>query len=173
MMETRHSRKELLIILTPHVVRGRSEAEYIKQVEMARMSWISCDIFNWMNTDSSVTGQLDSNTIPTIYPDQTPGAEAFKPVVPPPPLPRIDSGTPTESETDYSTQAPAPKVVIPEWQIEKNERTNGDGEIQLMSFSSPNQTQSESKRAKQSDATPTDTQKKKTARVRPEYRIAI
>ncbi len=157
------SRKELLIILTPHVVRGRSEAEYIKQVEMARMSWISCDIFEWMNTDSSVTGQLDSNTIPTIYPDQTPGAEAFKPVVPPPPLPRIDNGTPTESGTDYSTQAPAPKVVIPEWQIEKNERTNGDGEIQLMSFSSPNQTQSESKRAKQSDATPTDTQKKKTA----------
>ena len=61
MTETRHSRKELLIILTPHVVRGRSEAEYIKQVEMARMSWISCDIFDWMNTDSSVTGQLDSN----------------------------------------------------------------------------------------------------------------
>ena len=71
-------RKELLIILTPHVVRGRSEAEYIKQVEMARMSWISCDIFDWMNTDSSVAGQLDSNSIPTIYPDQTPGSEAFE-----------------------------------------------------------------------------------------------
>ncbi len=84
-----NSRKELLIILTPHVVSGPSEAEYIKQVEMARMSWISCDIFNWMNTDSSVTGQLDSNAIPTIYPDQTPGVESFRQVVPAPPLTHV------------------------------------------------------------------------------------
>jgi general secretion pathway protein D len=73
-----NNRKELLIILTPHVVRGESEAEYIKQVEMARMSWISCDVFNWMNTDMAVTGTMDSETVPTVYPDETPGYSAMQ-----------------------------------------------------------------------------------------------
>ncbi len=70
-------RKELLIILTPHVIRGRSEAEYMKQVEMARMSWISSDVFSWLNTDTCITGQLDSQGIPTIYPDHNPGLPAW------------------------------------------------------------------------------------------------
>ena len=115
-----NSRKELLIILTPHVVRGPSEAEYIKQVEMARMSWISCDIFNWMNTDSNVTGQLDSGSIPTIYPDQTPGADSFQQVVPSPPVPDT-----------------APNGTI-----------NNQGGIQQMSFSSVSEDQTASRGVK-------------------------
>ncbi len=70
-------RKELLIILTPHVIRGQEEGEYIKQVEMARMSWISCDMFDWMNTNPTISGQMDDAGVQTIYPDQAPGFRAL------------------------------------------------------------------------------------------------
>ena len=38
-------RKELLIILTPQVIRDKSQSEHHKQMEMARMSWLSQDVF--------------------------------------------------------------------------------------------------------------------------------
>jgi len=132
-------RKELLIILTPHVVRGPSEAEYLKQVEMARMSWISCDIFNWMNNDSGIAGQLDSSTIPTIYPDQTPGAPSMKLQTPPPPRPSPDALP--ESGT---------KMVVPEWKIESQDSVDlideGSGVRQMVfqSSTSPSTAKSES-----------------------------
>ncbi|MBL8818145.1 MAG: hypothetical protein JNL58_19110 [Planctomyces sp.] len=107
-----NSRKELLIILTPHVVRGQEEGEYIKQVEMARMSWISCDIFDWMNTTPGISGQLDSAGIQTIYPDQTPGIGSL--TVPAEPIlnPAIDDQIPELQSVDE----------------------NGGGEIQQMRF---------------------------------------
>ena len=105
---SKNARKELLIILTPHVVRGPSEAEYIKQVEMARMSWISCDIFNWMNTDTMVAGQLDSSSIPTIYPDKTPGAPAPMDVMPLQPSPDT---IPSSSQSTTT--------IVPDWKIDK------------------------------------------------------
>lgn len=40
----RRDRRELLIILTPHVVRSREEAERLKQIESARMSWCLADV---------------------------------------------------------------------------------------------------------------------------------
>ena len=39
-------RKELLIVLTPHVVRSRFDSEMIKQVESARMSWCLSDVID-------------------------------------------------------------------------------------------------------------------------------
>ena len=146
-------RKELLIILTPNVVRGPSEAEHIKQVEMARMSWISCDIFNWMNTDSAVAGQLDSGEIPTIYPDQTPGADSLQQVVPSLPSPGSDDSVPTQTDTRDSTPPPNARVVVPEWKIETNDSIDGDGGIQQMSLSSSSQLQTESKQPKKTAAT--------------------
>ena len=121
---SKNARKELLIILTPHVVRGPSEAEYIKQVEMARMSWISCDIFNWMNTDTTVAGQLDSTSVPTIYPDNTPGAAALKDVVPLQPSP---AGVPPRSENTTT--------IVPDWKIDQIPagEDSADGTIQQMS----------------------------------------
>ena len=41
---SRQVRTELLIILTPHVVRSRAEAERLKQVESSRMSWCLSDV---------------------------------------------------------------------------------------------------------------------------------
>ncbi len=65
-------RKELLIILTPHVILGKSEAEYLKQVEMSRMSWVSSDIFEWLGPGPSGYGTMDDGGVPIIYPDESP-----------------------------------------------------------------------------------------------------
>lgn len=135
-----NSRKELLIILTPNVVRGRSEAEYIKQVEMARMSWISGDIFNWMSTDCGVAGQLDSSAIPTIYPDQTPGAESFEQVVPMDSPPAPENGAATKYDKQPNMPAPPTKMVVPEWTIESGGQSEDDNGIQQMSFQSTGST---------------------------------
>ncbi|MCA9023774.1 MAG: hypothetical protein KDA86_01045 [Planctomycetaceae bacterium] len=72
-----HNRKELLIILTPHVIRSRDEAEYQKQLEMARMSWCSADFFDLYApaTPPMLHGMTDEEGIPVIFPDQTPGVE--------------------------------------------------------------------------------------------------
>ena len=37
-------RRELLILLTPHIVRNENDAERIKQIEAARMSWCLGDV---------------------------------------------------------------------------------------------------------------------------------
>ncbi len=125
-----NSRKELLIILTPHVVRGPSEAEYIKQVEMARMSWISCDVFNWMNTDTSVSGDLDSGSIPTIYPDQTPGAQGIPRTVPPPPQPLDEGGAATRAADLHSTSPPTETPTLPEWKIDTIETEDAEDAVE-------------------------------------------
>jgi type II secretory pathway component GspD/PulD (secretin) len=137
---TKNSRKELLIILTPHVVRGPSEAEYIKQVETARMSWISCDTFNWMNTDTAMVGQMDSSTIPTIYPDQTPGAASMQQAVPLTPSPDQFVNPSGVSESINAPASTDTKVVVPEWKIENGEgdesQSTEDAGIKQMSFRS-------------------------------------
>ena len=137
---SRNSRKELLIILTPHVVRGPSEAEYIKQVETARMSWISCDTFDWMNSDTAITGQLDSSSVPTIFPDQTPGAASLERA-----MNAIPSSGPFADPVDVSDSFSVPRaaetrLVIPEWEIDSGsgsepQSTESSG-IRQMSFRS-------------------------------------
>ena len=75
-------RRELLIILTPRVVRNRSDAEHIKQLEMSRISWSSSDAFDWTSDEYSqgMSGQVDDSGVPVIYPDATPGLEWTEPI---------------------------------------------------------------------------------------------
>lgn len=65
-------RSELLIILTPHVVLGRGDAEYLKQVEMSRMSWVSSDVFEFIGTSPEEYQIDDDSGVEIIYPDATP-----------------------------------------------------------------------------------------------------
>jgi len=51
-------RKELLIILTPHVIRNRFDAEMIKQVESARMNWCLSDVVD-MHGPAGLRSQTD------------------------------------------------------------------------------------------------------------------
>jgi len=78
-------RTELVIILTPHVVLGQGDAEYLKQVEMSRMSWVSSDVFDLIGFGSASHGYRlsDDSDVEVIYPDASPGVKSTVPKTPP------------------------------------------------------------------------------------------
>jgi general secretion pathway protein D len=64
-------RTELLIIMTPHIVRNESEADAIKQAEAARMSWCLCDVIK-MHGDGGLRKRTDDWSdaeMQVVYPD--------------------------------------------------------------------------------------------------------
>lgn len=68
------TRRELLIVMTPHVVKSRFDSEMIKQIESARMNWCLTDIVNLhgpagLRSQSDRAGVAESET---IYPEQLP-----------------------------------------------------------------------------------------------------
>jgi type II secretory pathway component GspD/PulD (secretin) len=77
-------RTELLIILTPHVVRNRLEAERIKQVESARMSWCLADVIDLHGAVGlkSRDDALGAAEAEVIYPDVVPTDELLPPLPP-------------------------------------------------------------------------------------------
>jgi general secretion pathway protein D len=60
-------RDELLIILTPHVVRGAEETERIKRLESSRMHWCLADVYQ-IHGDAGLT----QNGGQVVYPDSNP-----------------------------------------------------------------------------------------------------
>ena len=70
-------RTELLIIMTPHVVRNDSDVARVRQIESARMSWVLGDVKqlhgNW-GLQGRHDDWADEETM-VIYPDDTPAAE--------------------------------------------------------------------------------------------------
>ncbi|KLU05733.1 General secretion pathway protein D [Rhodopirellula islandica] len=74
-----NTRAELLIILTPHIVRSEADMERLKQTEMARMSWCACDVFNLHGEiigepvmDSLFSNSHQDEGIEVIYPHEDP-----------------------------------------------------------------------------------------------------
>lgn len=104
-------RKELLIILTPNVIRDSSQSEHVKQLEMARMSWISQDIHEWLDPNAGYlhTGSIDDSGVPIIYPDQTPGLEWATPPEPQefPAAPGADHAQTLRRDSAVTLPAPA------------------------------------------------------------------
>ena len=93
-------RKELLIILTPHVVRNKADEERVRQLETSRMHWCLRD----MQQIHGDMGDSAPKNVPTIYPDTNPRgivsdepqpiSEASKPTEPVfPPVPKAPSAT--------------------------------------------------------------------------------
>lgn len=77
-----NERTELLIILTPHVVRTEDDAQKIKQTEAARMSWCLADVRR-LHGDIGPLGRFDEFSeldTQVIYPDQNPGGVHLLPV---------------------------------------------------------------------------------------------
>lgn len=71
-------RRELLIVLTPRVVRNRYEAELIKQTESARMSWCLSDVVA-MHGPAGLRSSVDlmgAAEAETIYPEAIPAPPA-------------------------------------------------------------------------------------------------
>lgn len=74
-------RTELLIIMTPRVIRNELDANIIKQVESSRMSWCLSDVIK-LHGPSGLRSRSDEWTdaeLPTIYPDLDPqGLDPFQ-----------------------------------------------------------------------------------------------
>lgn len=80
---TDFTRTELLIIMTPHVVRNQGDMERLKQAEFARMSWCEADVFEIhgdvyppMNMTEELMERQDWNV---VYPDIDPRGASTTP----------------------------------------------------------------------------------------------
>lgn len=94
-------RTELLIILTPYVIRSPEESARIKREEAARMHWCAGDVVEIYGPGiiNDVTPPPSESTIPVIYPDLNPRGSIQSPapgdpteVYPVPPLPEATRG---------------------------------------------------------------------------------
>ncbi len=71
------TRSELLVVMTPRIVRDPEDVEMINQIESARMSWCLADVVNM----HGVSGLSEGNGLwgpacsPMIYPDISPTVE--------------------------------------------------------------------------------------------------
>ncbi|MGW8257255.1 MAG: secretin N-terminal domain-containing protein [Thermoguttaceae bacterium] len=115
-----NQRDELLIIMTPHVVRAgdKAKAEELKAVEAARMNWCLCDVIELCD-DKALrprSGNWSDNDTETIYPDVNPRAiKTFTPdgkplpaediPAPPPLLDSESNPTPSKSSASKSSTA--------------------------------------------------------------------
>jgi len=143
-------RKELLIILTPHVVRGTEDADYLKQIEMARMSWCTADVYNFLTPSGPrprMSGEQSETGVPVIYPDKTPGLEWQKPrpaerqpgrFEPPPP----DAGRLRPTPADGGrVPSPAPGVeassAVPEDSQNPDDEASESSYVEQMSYETP------------------------------------
>lgn len=82
-------RTELLIILTPHVIRTPEDNEQLRQLEMARMSWCACDVYRLMDdvgyVPETTFEHVEVGEPEVIYPDRNPTGEIER-MLPPEPL---------------------------------------------------------------------------------------
>jgi general secretion pathway protein D len=77
-------RTELLIIMTPHIVRTEEDVERIKRIEASRMHWCLSDVVEFVPDPALRTrsGDWSDSETPVVYPDLDPtgrfGAEAWR-----------------------------------------------------------------------------------------------
>jgi general secretion pathway protein D len=92
-------RAELLIVLTPHVIRSRHQSEMIKQVESSRMSWCLADVVD-MHGPAGLRSRQDplgAAEAETVFPVELPSEHGI--VIPaepgrmtmPPPAPPVSA----------------------------------------------------------------------------------
>jgi general secretion pathway protein D len=110
---TTNTKKELLIIMTPHIVKNEADADAVRRAEAARMSWCLSDvtrIYGEAGLRKRTDGWSDAET-KVIYPDMKrqpgslPGQDAI-----PEPIPAVpQSGQPTAAppSADPPVLAPA------------------------------------------------------------------
>jgi type II secretion system protein D len=119
-------RTELLIVMTPHIVRTREDAEVVKQIEAARMSWVLSDVEKIHGSLGLAQRGLDWHGVETVtvYPDADPtGAKPLMPIpegtVVPGPVPPgvapgpVTPGVPTVPPPDTLPPPPGRQQVPP------------------------------------------------------------
>ena len=117
-------RTELLIILTPRVIRNELDAEMIKQVESSRMSWVLCDVVN-MHGPSGLKSRSDDWSAaesPSLYPSDVPCEEDYTPIY--------------SEEGGLIQPTPAPQPT-PALQLEPTSAMNNPAAVEPASFVAP------------------------------------
>jgi type II secretion system protein D len=113
-------RTELLIILTPHVVRTQADADQVKQAEAARMNWCLGDVEAMQGpTGIHRRGETEMDHYETIvvYPDDNPRGVA-EPIPAPSPVP--PGGQPERAgdmPVPSGPQLPAPNASSQTWPV--------------------------------------------------------
>jgi type II secretory pathway component GspD/PulD (secretin) len=102
-------RTEMLIILTPHIIRNPEDAERIRQMEESRMHWCLCDV-NEIHGPVGFGVQKGSPPAPAVDPDENPRGKLPPEAKEPPPVqePRPESIPPGVEIPSPKTSALAP-----------------------------------------------------------------
>jgi len=113
-----NERAELLIFLTPHVIRSKEDAEKMKQLEAARMSWCAADVHELTGSGEfcrTGTCPYCDGDIPVIYPDFDPRGSLppGSPSPPPAPLPLDQNLPPGSAIQQQSAPHPFPAAGPP------------------------------------------------------------
>ncbi|MCC6126209.1 MAG: hypothetical protein IT426_14700 [Pirellulales bacterium] len=114
-----NTKKELLIIMTPHVIRSEADADAVRKMETSRMNWCLADVIQ-LTGDNSLrqrNGEWSDKETPTVYPDLDPRAAKR-------PLPEVPEPIPAPD----GNRNPAPSVQPPQPQ---NMPTNGQPPLKL------------------------------------------
>jgi len=115
-------RTELLIVLTPHVVRGAADLERVKQVEASRMHWCLKDV-QQIHGNLGLNPTLGQPHGTVIYPDDNPRGTLPEPArpgdkfdvlpSPPEPIPAPQSATPAGPQVVPTASGPTPAPAKP------------------------------------------------------------
>jgi hypothetical protein len=111
-----NERDELLIIMTPHIVRNVDQADSIKQIEAARMNWCLGDIIA-MTGDIGLrprNGDWPDSDTEVIYPDVNPRAEKPSAADGKPPANEIMPTPPGVINPDKNAAPSVPPPPLPE-----------------------------------------------------------
>jgi type II secretion system protein D len=76
------TRSELLVVMTPRIVRDQEDIDMINQLESARMSWCLADVVNMHGVSglSEGNGLWGPSCAPIIYPDVSPTIDTNAPM---------------------------------------------------------------------------------------------
>ncbi len=101
----KEQRGELLIILTPHVIRSPKDAQRLKEIELSRMSWCAADVYAMHGDVGSAytSGVVNDRGTEVIYPDLNPRGES---IAPPEPDPTLEP--PANTDRDAADQVEVP-----------------------------------------------------------------
>jgi type II secretion system protein D len=95
-------RNEMLIILTPHIVRGPQDAERVRQMEESRMNWCLCDV-NQIHGPVGFGVKADPQAAPVVFPDANPRGTLL-------PIPQPAGPQQPSRESRPETVPPGPQV---------------------------------------------------------------
>lgn len=124
-------RTELLIILTPHVIRSQADADRIKATEAARMNWCLSDVEKvhgdlGLPTEvylgDAAPGELDGEAPEGCLPEEFEEAvppQYEGPILPPPPAGSTGASSPVRG-VRVASQSARLKTPVVGWELEEN-----------------------------------------------------